>query len=124
MGLSKNAQTWLLIVVALLIVLAWPARDDGTSFATRFVNWVVDPRGELPVFPGTPPLDDSPELVEPYNAMWLYYHELYDKGGWTRMRLELKAARSPFKPAAVRPVLMWLAVLTAFLLFQVNRPKK
>jgi len=59
-----NAQWWILIATALLIVFAWPPRDDK-RLALKFVNWVVDPRGELPVLPNQLALGqgDDPDAV-------------------------------------------------------------
>ena len=43
------------------------------------------------------------------------YDELYDKGGWTRMRLELKVAGDPFNAATERQILTGIGVVAAFL---------
>ena len=60
----------------------------------KFVNWVVDPRGELPVLP--PQLElglgDDPDAVAEHDAVTQHYDMLYSRGGWTRRRLELKVA--------------------------------
>ena len=45
-----NGQWWTLLIVALLIVAAWPPADDR-SLAIKFVNWAVDPRDRLPMLP-------------------------------------------------------------------------
>jgi hypothetical protein len=45
-----NVQWWLIVIVALFVVCAWPPGDDK-SLAVKFVNWAVDPRGELPILP-------------------------------------------------------------------------
>jgi len=57
-----NLQWWLLVVVALLMVLAWPPRE-GKSLGVKLVNRAVDPWDELPVLPGPLPLGqgDDPE---------------------------------------------------------------
>src|SRR5476649_2525810 len=47
---ATNAQWWILLVVALLIVAAWPS-DQDRSLAAKFVNWAVDPGGTLPILP-------------------------------------------------------------------------
>ena len=46
----NKLQWWLLVIVALLIVCAWPPGEDK-SLAVTFVNWAVDPRSELPILP-------------------------------------------------------------------------
>src|SRR5262245_59908759 len=46
----NDAQWWALGVLILLIVFVWPPQDDK-SLATKFVNWVVDPRHSLPTLP-------------------------------------------------------------------------
>jgi hypothetical protein len=63
-----HAQWWILIVAALLIVFAWPPRDDE-SLALKFVNWVVDPSGELPVLPNQLALGqgDDPDAVSAHD---------------------------------------------------------
>ena len=45
-----NLQWWILVIVALFIVIAWPPAEDR-SLAFKFVNWAVDPWDELPVLP-------------------------------------------------------------------------
>ena len=45
-----NSQWWTLLIVALLIVAAWPPADDR-SLAMKFVNWAVDPGDRLPTLP-------------------------------------------------------------------------
>src|SRR6267378_2022813 len=42
-----NLQWWTLLIVALLIVAAWPPADSR-SLAMKFVNWAVDPGDGLP----------------------------------------------------------------------------
>jgi hypothetical protein len=42
-----NSQWWTLLIVALLIVAAWPPADDR-SLAMKFVNWAVDPSNVSP----------------------------------------------------------------------------
>jgi hypothetical protein len=52
------------------------------------------------------------------------YDELYNKGGWTRVRLEMKVANDPFNPATERQVLVALGVLTAFVVWRFGSGKK
>jgi hypothetical protein len=108
-----NRQWWLLAVVAMLIVLAWPATDDR-SLAAKLVNWAVDPWDELPVFPNQLALGlgDDPDAVAAHDMVVQQYDTLWAKGGWTRKRLELKVARDPFNPSTERQLLTGVAVLT------------
>ena len=110
----NNLQWSLLVVVSLFIVFGWPPGDER-SLAIRFVNWVVDPRDQLPVLPDQLGLGvgDDPEAVSRHDMQVQQYDALYLKGGWTRMRLELKVAGDPFNPAVTRQLLVGLGVLTA-----------
>lgn len=112
----NNRQWWFLVVVALLIVFVWPPSNDR-SLAVKLVNWVVDPRNELPVLPDQLALGlgDDPEAVEAHDIVVQQYDALYSRGGWTRKRLELKVARDPFNPSTERQLLMAFGVLAAFL---------
>ena len=105
----------MLLVVALLIVVLWPPSDDR-SLGLKFVNWVVDPRDQLPTLPG--PLafgqGDDPDAVNAHDLRTRMYDELYEKGGWTRTRLELKVARDPFNASTERQILVAIGVVAAF----------
>lgn len=115
----STRQWWTLLVVALLIVVVWPPSDDR-SLGVKFVNWAVDPRDRLPILPG--PLTfgqgDDPPAVEAHDLQTRMYDELYQKGGWTRTRLELKVWRDPFNPSTERQLLIAIAVVTAFLVWR------
>ena len=115
----NNAQWWMLVVVALLLVAAWPS-DADKSLALKLTNWVVDPKDELPILPGPFAAGEGDDVaaVEAHDLQTRMYDELYDKGGWTRMRLELKVATDPFNPATERQVLTGIGVLTAFLVWR------
>lgn len=117
----NNFQWWLLVIVALCIVSAWPPRDDK-SLALRFVNWAVDPRDELPTLPHQLALGlgDDPDAVYAHDLQTQQYDALYLKGGWTQRRLELKVASDPFNPATERQVLAVIAVATAFLVWRLG----
>jgi hypothetical protein len=117
-----NAQWWFLLIVALLIVAVWPPADDR-SLAVKFVNWAVDPSNSLPVLPDTPALgeDDDFQAVMLHDQMVRNYDEMYGKGGWSRMRLELKIAQDPFNPGTERQLLTALGVVAAFLVWR-RRP--
>jgi hypothetical protein len=50
------------------------------------------------------------------------YDELYDKGGWTRLRLQLKVARDPFNAATERQLLVAIGVVAAFVVWRRAKP--
>ena len=121
----SNTQWWVLVIVALLIVFLWPPRDDK-SLAFKLVNWAVDPWDDLPILPDQLPLGagDDPEAVSIHDILSQQYDALYQKGGWTRMRLALKVANDPLNPATERGLLTGLAVMTAFLVWRWGGRKK
>ena len=120
----NKLQWWLLVIVALLIVSVWPPSDDK-SLAVKFVNWAVDPWGELPILPDqlAVGMGDDPDAVNARDLQVQQYDALYLKGGWMRQRLELKVARDPFNPSTERQLLVGLAVVTAFLAWRLGAPK-
>jgi hypothetical protein len=121
----STRQWWTLLVVALLIVAMWPPSEDR-SLAVKFVNWIVDPRDQLPTLPG--PLafgqGDDPAAVEAHDLQTRMYDELYAKGGWTRTRLELKVWRDPFNPSTERQLLIALGVVATFLVWRSSAQKR
>ena len=120
----NKSQWWILVIVALLIVFVWPPSDDK-SLAVKFVNWAVDPLGDLPILPDqlAVGMGDGPDAVNARDLQVQQYDALYLKGGWTRKRLELKVARDPFNPSTERQLLIGLAVATAFLSWRLGAPK-
>lgn len=116
---ATNRRWWAFLIVALMLVFAWPPAGDK-SLAMKFTNWVVDPTGALPVLPDPLALGlgDDPMAVAAHDEEVQRYDALYVRGGWTRRRLELKTATDPFKPATVRQVLTALGVLEAFLFWR------
>jgi hypothetical protein len=118
----NNAQWWVLLAVALIIVVAWPP-DEDKSLALKLTNWAVDPRGELPVLPGQfgPGQGDEWREVEAHDLQVRMYDELYARGGWTRLRLQLKVAGDPINPATERQLLLGGGVLIAFLVWRFGR---
>jgi len=120
----SNAQWWVLVIVALSLVAAWPS-DADRSLALKLVNWAVDPKDELPILPGpfAPGQGDDVDVVEAHDSLTRMYDALYAKGGWTRMRLELKVANDPFNPATERQVLTGIGVVTAFLVWRFGARK-
>lgn len=115
---------WMLVVVSLLIVVLWPPREDK-SLAAKFVNWVVDPWGELPMLPPQLGLGqgDDPDAVDARDREVQQYDALYLRGGWTRRRLELKAAGDPFNPATERQILTAAGVLAALVAWKASGRK-
>ena len=115
----SNVQWWGLAAVALLLVLLWPSGDDK-SLAVKFINWAADPKNELPIRPGPLALGlgDDAEAVTEHDMMTLQYDDLYEKGGWTRTRLELKVLEEPFNPATERQVLAGFGVMSALALWR------
>ena len=86
-----------------------------------FVNWVVDPAGELPILPSQLPLGqgDDPEAVEARDSVVRQYDAMSAKGGWMRRRLGLKVAGEPLRPATMRQLLMGAAVILALVTWRV-----
>ena len=121
----SHSQWWLLVVVSVLIVSAWPPRDDK-SLAAKFVNWAVDPTNELPILPDQLALGqgDDPDKVYAHDLQVQQYDALYLKGGWTRTRLALKVAGDPFDPGTERQVLALLAVAIALLVWRIDGNKR
>jgi hypothetical protein len=107
---------WCVVIVALLVIAVWPPAEDP-SLVVKFVNWIVDPRDELPVLPDQLALGlgDDPDAVAARDMQVQQYDALYLKGGWTRRRLELKVARDPFNPSTERQILLGVAVITALI---------
>ena len=114
-----NLQWWILVIVALFIVIAWPPAEDR-SLAFKFVNWAVDPWDELPVLPDQLGfgIGDDPAAVAEHDAAVQHYDELYQRGGWTRRRLELKVATDPFNKSTVRQLLVVFGVLSGFVVWR------
>jgi hypothetical protein len=121
----NNGQWWLLLVVMLLLVAVWPPAE-GRSLALKFVNWAVDPGDRLPVLPDPFELGqgDDLEAVNAHDLQTRMYDELYNRGGWTRMRLRLKVADDPFDNSTERQLLVVTGVLTAFLVWRFGGTKK
>jgi hypothetical protein len=115
----SHGQWWVLLVVALLLVAAWPSAGDR-SLAAKFINWAVDPTDRLPVLPGpfAEGQGDDLETVNAHDLQTRMYDELYDKGGWTRLRLELKVAGDPLDPGTERQLLTVIGVVAGFLVWR------
>ena len=114
-----NGPWWILLMTALLLVALWPPSEDR-SLAVKVVNWAVDPGGTLPTLPGPLALgqSDDPTLVNAHDLQTRMYDELYARGGWMRLRLELKVAGDPFNRSTERQLLVAIGVLTTFLVWR------
>jgi hypothetical protein len=110
------------LAVALFVIAAWPP-DEDKSLLAKFVNWAVDPGGDLPVLP--PQLGfgvgDDPQAVEERDAQVRRYDELYNQGGWTRTRLKLKVAGDPLPRGTERQLLLAFAAAAIFAVFRPHR---
>ena len=120
-----SRQWWVLFVTALLIVALWPPADDR-SLAMKFVNWAVDPTDDLPTLPPQLGYGQGDDLaaVEAHDLQTRTYDELYDRGGLTRLRLELKEAGDPFNRSTERQLLVAAGVLVAFLVWRTSTSSK
>lgn len=117
----SSAGWWVLLGVILFVIAAWPP-DQDRSLAAKFVNWAVDPRGELPTLP--PQLGygmgDDPQAVEERDARVRHYDELFHQGGWMRRRLELKVAGDPFNASTERQLLLAFAAISIFVVWRLS----
>jgi len=120
--LQPTTRWWPLFGVILFVILAWPPEGDRSLMA-KFVNWAVDPAGELPVLPPQLGygLGDDPVAVEERDAQVRRYDELDNRGGWTRRRLELKVAGDPLPRGTERQLLLVLAAAAIFGVFMLGR---
>jgi len=89
----------------------------------KFVNWAVDPGGRLPTLPPPygPGEGDDLQAVNAHDLQTRMYDELYEKGGWTRMRLELKEAGDPFDAGTERQMLVAFGVVAGFLVWRYGK---
>jgi len=117
-------QWWSLLVIAVFLVAAWPPANDRSLLMT-FVNRAADPSDSLPTLPGPLPLGqgDDPAVVDAHDLETRMYDELYAKGGWTRLRLQLKVARDPLPPTTQRQLLVIVGVIAAFVVWRTSHPK-
>ena len=120
--MNRDRASITLVAFAVALVCVWPPANDR-SLAVKLLNWAVDPRGELPILP--PPFalgaGDDPDAVAAHDAQVQAYDALYLKGGWVRRRLEWKVARDPFSASTERQAILALGIVTAYLIWRVNR---
>jgi hypothetical protein len=112
-------RRFLLFLIVLGVVAAWPP-DKGRSLLVRTINAGVDPAGRLPILPEQLGfgISDDPMAVEERDAEVRRYDELYNAGGLSRARLELKVAKDPFDPTTERQLLLAGALVAAFLVLR------
>jgi hypothetical protein len=110
-----TTRWWIVLTVVLLVIVAWPP-DRDKSLAVKIVNWAVDPWGVLPILPPQLGLGvgDDPQAVEERDAEVRRYDQLYNQGGWTRRRLELKVASDPLNRSTERQLLLAAAAIALF----------
>ena len=120
----SNRQWWGFVVVAVCIALAWPSNDDK-SLALKLLNWSVDPTDRLPILPDELEIgqNDDPDAVYYHDMVTQQYDALYNKGGWTRMRLQLKVANDPFRPSTTRQVLAVFGAVAALIVWRFGARK-
>jgi hypothetical protein len=104
------------VVAALVAVLAvfWPP-EGGRSLAVKAINWLADPRQELPRRPSPLAIgvDDDADIVAAHDNEEHAYEAMY-RGSWTgRMRLELRDADDPLETSTERAALVVAAALVA-----------
>ena len=105
-------QWFVVYLVALVVVLAWPP-DTGRSLGAKLANWLADPRGELPAPPPSLPmaLDDDGDAVAEHDTLESAYQIVRARSNVTRLRMDLKDAGDPFERSTQRQLLVGLVVL-------------
>ena len=118
----NSAQWRVILLVALLLIFAWPP-DHGRSLGMKAVNWLVDPTNTLPALPAPLPigLDDNGDAVVAHDQEEQEYYRQYSKGGTTRLRMKLKEAGDPLEVTTERQILVGIAVLSALLVWRMNK---
>ena len=122
---QPNRAQWIVICsTAGLLVLAWPPdRGHGSSLGIKAMHWLIDPRKALPSMPPPlpPGLGDDGDAVAAHDALEADYYRLYNSSGWTRLRMDAKAAGDPFDPTTERQWLVAIAVVAALLTWRAGR---
>ncbi|HKT81280.1 MAG TPA: hypothetical protein VJP86_13730 [Vicinamibacterales bacterium] len=118
----NRAQWWIIWLVAVVCVLAWPPGNGGTSLGTKAMRWLADPSGTLPVMPEPLPLglgDDGYAVAE-HDAQMADYFAARDRSAFTRFRLRLRDAEDPVDPSTMRQLLIGFGVLSALGLWRLS----
>jgi hypothetical protein len=115
----RTPKWWIVVAVTLFVIAAWPPESDK-SLIMKFVNWAVDPIGELPILPRQLGYvaGDDPQAVDERDAQVRRYDALYSQGAWMRNRLVLKVAHDPLKPATERQLLLIIAAVAVFVVWR------
>jgi len=117
---QPNRAQWTIICgITLLLVLAWPP-GEGRSLGVKLVNWIVDPGGALPAFPGPLPygLEDNGDAVAEHDAREQEFYRARDRSETTRRRMDMKEWVDPVPPQTERQLLVAIAVLTALVVWR------
>ncbi|HLH30669.1 MAG TPA: hypothetical protein VKY31_05665 [Terriglobia bacterium] len=122
MFVPNKAQWRVIWIVAVVVVLGWPA-DNGRSLAIKATNWLADPTNSLPKMPTQLPigLDDNGDAVAAHDAEEAEYYRAYTSSRTTRIRMSLKTASDPFEASTERQILAGVAVFGALLVWRLNR---
>jgi hypothetical protein len=111
-------------IVAVCLILAWPAEDH--SLAVKAINWGVDPFESLPSTPSPLAMGagDDPEAVQQHDAEEAAYYSMYNTSRLARLRLQFRDLDDPFDPATERQVLVGLAILSALSIWRLETRKE
>jgi len=109
------------VVAALIAALAvfWPP-DGGRSLAVKAINWLADPRQELPRKPSPLAIgvDDDADIVAAHDNEEHAYDAMH-RGPWMgRLRLDMRDAEDPLEPSTERPLLVAAAAVVAVWVFR------
>jgi hypothetical protein len=116
---------WRLIwVLAVSVILAWPAEDR--SLAVKALNWGADPFESLPATPSPLAMGagDDPEAVQQHDAEEAAYYSMYNTSRLSRLRFQLRDLDDPFDPSTERQVLVGLAILSALSIWRLETGKE
>ena len=113
--MPTRAGSWVLFLVVLAVITAWPPQT-GQSLALKLLHAAVDPTGSLPFLPEQLDfgLSDDPQAVDLRDMLVRRYDDALASGPVMRTRLRLKNAADPFDAATERQVLLLVAAVAAF----------
>jgi hypothetical protein len=118
----RRAQWSIIWLVAVVVILAWPAGDGGSLFV-KALHRAVDPSSSLPVWPPPLPmgLGDDGDAVTAHDAQEAEYYRQYNASRMTRWRMAMKVAHDPVEPSTARQLLVGFAVLGALAVWRLGR---